>query len=166
MSTYTKQEVKQLVDGTLAWDTVHQMISMPKDADRYKLYMEVIQEKMSYKHKVIMALGPHLNLAIRDGDEEIHAFCDCGKDFGHYKGNWKLNANIYVRDTAEKMDQVYPRLMSPDTSWQVYREYSCPDCGTMLDIEAPTPWYMCMHDVQPDLKTFFEWVGIPAPKKI
>ena len=46
MSTYTKQEVKQLVDGTLAWDTVHQMISMPKDADRYKLYMEVIQEKL------------------------------------------------------------------------------------------------------------------------
>jgi acetone carboxylase gamma subunit len=113
-----------------------------------------------------MALGPHLNLAIRDSDQEIHAFCDCGQDLGHYKGNWKLNANIYVRDTAEKMDEVYPRLMAPDTSWQVYREYTCPNCGTMLDIEAPTPWYMCMHDVQPDLKTFFEWVGIPAPAKI
>ena len=47
MSTYTKKEVGQLVDGTLAWDTVHQMLSMPKDEDRYKLYMEVIQEKMT-----------------------------------------------------------------------------------------------------------------------
>ena len=56
--------------------------------------------------------------------------------------------------------------MSPDTSWQVYREYSCPDCGTMLDIEAPTPWYPVMHDIKPDLKVFFEWVGIKAPAKI
>jgi acetone carboxylase gamma subunit len=166
MSTYTKKEVRQLVDGSLVWETVHQMLSMPKDDDRYKLYMEVLQDAVSYDDKILLAVGPHLNVVESATDGEIIYKCDCGHDFGDYRNNWKLGANIYVRDTPEKMDQVYPRLMSPDTTWQVYREYSCPTCGTMLDIEAPTPWYPCMHDFQPDLKTFFEWVGLPAPAKI
>ncbi len=166
MTEYTKKQVHDLVEGTLDWDSVHKMLSMPKDADRYKLYMEVLQDDASYDDKILLALGPRLNVVESATDGEIIVKCNCGHDFGDYRENWKLGANIYVRDTAEKMDQVYPRLMSPDTTWQVYREYSCPSCGSMLDIEAPTPWYPVMHDIQPDLKTFFEWVEMPAPAKI
>ncbi len=166
MSTYTKKQVHDLVEGTLDWDSVHKMLSMPKDEGRYELYMEVLQDAVTYDDKILLAVGPHLNIVESATDGEIVVQCDCGHSFGDYRENWKLSANIYVRDTAEKMDQVYPRLMSPDTAWQNYREYSCPSCGTMLDIEAPTPWYPVMHDFQPDLKTFFEWVGQPAPAKI
>ena len=166
MSTYTKKQVSDLVKGTLDWDTVHLMLSMPKDAARYKLYMEVLQENVSYDDKILLAVGPHLNIVESSKDQEIIIKCDCGHEFGHYSKNWKLNALIYVRDNVEKMKEGYPELMAPDTNWQVYREYYCPSCGIMHDVEAPTPWYPVMHDIQPDLKTFFEWLDMPAPAKI
>jgi len=166
MSTYTKKQVADLVKGDLDWDTVHLMLSMPKDNDRYKLYMEVLNDNVDYDDKVILALGPRLNVVERKADQEIVVMCDCGHDFGDYRKNWKLGALIYVRDSEEKMEQIYPAIMAPDTNWQVYREYYCPSCGTQHDVEAPTPWYPVMHDIQPDLKTFFEWLEMPAPAKI
>lgn len=166
MSTYTKKQVADLVKGDLDWDTVHLMLSMPKDNDRYKLYMEVLNDNVDYDDKVILALGPRLNVVERKADQEIVVMCDCGHDFGDYRKNWKLGALIYVRDSEEKMEQIYPAIMAPDTNWQVYREYYCPSCGIQHDVEAPTPWYPVMHDIQPDLKTFFEWLEMPAPAKI
>lgn len=166
MSTYTKKQVADLVKGDLDWDTVHLMLSMPKDNDRYKLYMEVLNDNVDYDDKVILALGPRLNVVERTTDQEIVIKCDCGHDFGDYRKNWKLGALIYVRDSEEKMEQIYPAIMAPDTNWQVYREYYCPSCGIQHDVEAPTPWYPVMHDIQPDLKTFFEWLEMPAPAKI
>ncbi len=166
MSTYSKKQVADLVKGDLDWDTVHLMLSMPKDNDRYKLYMEVLQDNVDYDDKIILALGPRLNVVERTADKEIVAKCDCGHDFGDYRKNWKLGALIYVRDSVEKMEQIYPAIMAPDTAWQVYREYYCPSCGVQHDVEAPTPWYPVMHDIQPDLKTFFEWLEMPAPAKI
>lgn len=166
MSTYSKKQVSDLVKGDLDWETVHRMLSMPKDADRYRLYMETLNENVDYDDKIILALGPHLNVVERTSDQEIVAKCDCGHDFGDYRKNWKLGALIYVRDSLEKMREIWPELMAPDTAWQVYREYYCPSCGTQLDVEAPTPWYPVMHDFKPDLKTFFEWLEIPAPAKI
>lgn len=166
MSEYTKKQVADLVKGDLDWETVHLMLSMPKDEDRYKLYMETLNENVDYDHKVILAMGPRLNVVERSDNQEIVVMCDCGHDFGDYRNNWKLNALIYVRDSVEKMEEVYPAIMAPDTSWQVYREYYCPSCGIQHDVEAPTPWYPVMHDIQPDLKTFFEWLDMPAPAKI
>lgn len=166
MSDYTQKQVTDLVKGDLDWETVHLMLSMPKDEDRYKLYMTTLNENVDYDDKIILALGPHLNVVVRDADEEVVVKCDCGYDFGDYRKNWKLNAVIFVRDNVEKMKEVYPELMAPDTTWQVYREYYCPDCGIQHDVEAPTPWYPVMFDIQPDLKTFFEWLKLPAPAKI
>ena len=85
---------------------------------------------------------------------------------GDYRENWKLNAVVYVRDTEEAMTEVYPKLMAPDTNWQVYREYYCPSCGVMHDIEAPTPWYPVIHDFEPDIEAFYkDWIGLPVPDK-
>ena len=57
-------------------------------------------------------------------------------------------------------------LMAPDTQWQVYREYYCPTCGTMHDVEAPTPWYPVIHDFEPDIEAFYkEWVKLPLPER-
>ena len=56
--------------------------------------------------------------------------CDCGHEFCDYRENWKLQAKIFVRDTEEKMNEIYPKLMSPDPEWQVIREYYCPSCAT------------------------------------
>ncbi|MCQ2907157.1 acetone carboxylase subunit gamma, partial [Helicobacter pylori] len=54
-----------------------------------------------------------------------------------------------------KMEKVYPKRLASDTHWQVYREYICPDCGILLDIEAPTPWYPVIHDFEHDKFVFY-----------
>lgn len=162
MTTYTTKQVTDLVNGELDWDSLHQMLSMPKDRERYEQYIGVLQQQVDWEERIILPLGPHLFIAEND-DQSLVTKCRCGHDFGDYRQNWKLNALIYVRDDVEKMSQVYPKLMAPHTDWQVYREYYCPTCGTMHDVEAPTPWYPVIHDFQPNLKAFFEWLGMPAP---
>lgn len=165
MSKYTKEEVKHLIEGELDWDTTFRMLSMPKDKERFQLYLEVLQEKVSFKDKIVLPLGPHLYI-VQKPDKKWLIQCDCGFEYCAPEENWKLHANIYVRDTAEKMEEVYPRLLAVDTDWQVYREYICPKCGIMHDVEAPTPWYPVIHDFEPDIKTFYEdWLQLPMPER-
>lgn len=165
MSKYTKEEVKYLVDGKLDWDTTFRMLSMPKDIERFQLYLEVLQENVSFKDKIVLPLGPHLYIVQKE-DKKWCIKCSCGFEFCAPEENWKLYANIYVRDTAEKMEEVYPKLLAVDTDWQVYREYTCPECGIMHDVEAPTPWYPVIHDFEPDIEAFYkDWLKLPMPER-
>lgn len=167
MSQYTQEQISNMVDGKLDWDTTLRMLSMPKDPSRFEMYVKALQSKVSFKDQIVLPLGPHLYIV---SDAKTHKWvtqCDCGHRFGDdYRENWKLHAHIYVRDTQDAMSEVYPELMSPDTKWQVYREYYCPQCGCMHDVEAPTPWYPVIHDFEPDIEAFYnEWVKLPLPKR-
>lgn len=166
MSVYTKEQVKKLTEGRLDWDTTLRMLSMPKDNERFAMYLEALQAKMDWSDRIVLPLGPHLFIVQSVKTKQWLTKCECGHEFGDYRNNWKLEAAIYVRDTEEAMAEVYPKLMAPNTEWQVYREYYCPSCGIMHDVEAPTPWYPVLHDFEPDIETFYrEWVGLPVPEQ-
>jgi len=166
MSTYTQEQVNNLVEGTLDWDTTFRMLSMPKDGGRFSMYLTALQKKVTFPDKIVLPLSPHMYIVQSAKTKQWVTKCDCGHEFCGYKENWKLFANIYVRDTPEAMAEVYPLLMAPDTNWQVYREYFCPSCCVLHDVEAPTPWYPVIHDFEPDIETFYkEWVGLPVPEK-
>jgi acetone carboxylase, gamma subunit len=166
MSAYTKEQVNYLVEGKLDWDTTLRMLQMPKDQDRFRLYLEVLQAKVPWKDKIVLPLGPHLFIAQTLETKRWVTKCECGHELGDYRENWKLNAVVYVRDTEAAMSQVYPKLMAPDTEWQVYREFYCPSCGIMHDVEAPTPWYPVIHDFEPDIDAFYkDWVHLPLPER-
>ncbi|AOJ04069.1 MULTISPECIES: acetone carboxylase subunit gamma [Burkholderia] len=166
MSTYTKEQIRNMVDGKLDWDTTLRMLSMPKDGERFSMYVDALQHKLGWKDRIVLPLGPHLYIVQQRATKQWVTQCDCGHVFCDYRENWKLHANIFVRDAEEAMDEVYPRLMAPDTQWQVYREYYCPTCGAMHDVEAPTPWYPVVHDFEPDIDAFYsEWVGLPVPAR-
>lgn len=167
MSQYTQDQVKNLVDGKLDWNTTLQMMMMPKDKERFQLYIEVLQDKVKFKDKIVLPLGPHLYIVQKE-DKTWVIKCACGHEFCSPEENWKLHANIYVRDTKEKMEEVYPYLLASHTDWQVYREFICPnpECASLLDVEAPTPWYPIIHDFKPDIETFYkDWLGIPMPER-
>ncbi|AOJ07545.1 acetone carboxylase subunit gamma [Burkholderia mayonis] len=167
MSTYTKEQIGNMVDGKLDWDTMLRMLSMPKDGERFSMYVDALQHKLGWKDRIVLPLGPHLYIVQQRATKQWVTQCDCGHVFCDYRENWKLHANIFVRDSDEAMDEVYPRLMAPDTQWQVYREYYCPTCGAMHDVEAPTPWYPVVHDFEPDIDAFYsEWVGLPVPARV
>lgn len=166
MSAYSKHQISSLVDGKLDWETTLRMLSMPKDQERFALYLQILQERMTWPDKIVLPLAPHLFIVQSAATMQWVTKCECGHEFGDYRENWKLNAVIYVRDSEEKMNEVYPKLMAPDTSWQVYREYYCPNCGVMHDVEAPTPWYPVIHDFEPDIEAFYkDWVNLPVPDR-
>lgn len=166
MSSYTNEQVSHLIEGTLDWETMFRMLSMPKDHDRFAQYLAALQSKVTFAHKIVLPLGPHLHIVQKADTKQWVTMCDCGHEFGDYRENWKLNAVVYVRDTEEAMVDVYPKLMAPDTQWQVYREYYCPKCGAMHDVEAPTPWYPVIHDFEPDIDAFYrDWVNLPLPER-
>ena len=44
------------------------------------------------------------------------------------------------------------------------REYFCPGCKTLLEVEAVPPGYPISHDFVPDLEGFYgEWLGRELP---
>lgn len=166
MSAYTNEQVAHLVEGSLDWETTFRMLSMPKDDGRFEQYLAALQAKVSFPDRIVLPLGPHMHIVQSASNMKWLVKCDCGHEFCDYRENWKLHASIYVRDTEEAMTEVYPRLMAPDTQWQVYREYYCPACGTMHDVEAPTPWYPVIHDFEPDIEAFYkEWVHLTVPER-
>jgi len=56
-TTYTKEQIEKLIDGRLDWDTVFRMLAMPKDPERFELYVGVLQERLGWKDKIILPLG-------------------------------------------------------------------------------------------------------------
>lgn len=165
-TTYSKEQVKYLVEGKLDWSTTTKMLVMPKDDERFSMYLDTLQEKVTWDDKIILPLGPHLYIVQKKKSKEWKIQCSCGHEFCEPEENWKLHANIYVRDTKEAMEEVYPNLLAPDTQWQVYREYYCPKCGIMHDVEAPTPWYPVIHDFEPNIEAYYkEWVKLPVPER-
>lgn len=165
MAKYDKKRMNELIDGTLEFYQLKEMMSSHKDPERFEIYREVLQERMSWDDPILLPYGLHLYIVQKsDGDRIVK--CDCGHEFCNYKENWKLHARIFVRDTEEKMNEIYPKLMSPDPEWQVIREYYCPNCAVQLEVEAVPPWYPIILDFEPDIDTFYkEWIKRPMPTK-
>ncbi|MGE4482774.1 acetone carboxylase subunit gamma [Acidocella sp.] len=163
---YTRTKIADLIDGTIDDDTLHQMLSTPKDPERFATYVEILQERMPWDDRIVLPLGPKLYIVQLKTSKEWKIRCECGHDFCGWRENWKLHAHIHVRDSAAKMEEIYPKLMTPSTDWQVLREYYCPHCATLHDVEAPTPWYPVIRDFEPDVDAFYkEWLGMPVPER-
>lgn len=164
---YTRTKITDLVDGNIDGETLHQMLSTPKDPERFSIYIEILQERLPWKDKIVLPLAPKLYIVQLKKSKQWKVRCECGHDFCDWRENWKLHAVMHVRDSQEKMEEIYPRLMTPTSTWQVLREYFCPECATLHDVEAPTPWYPIIRDFEPDIDTFYkEWLGLAVPERV
>ena len=111
--TYDKKTIADLINARLPWPEVKNMMSSYKDPDRFDKYMEVLQEGVPWKERILLPLGPHLFIVKKDSGEIITK-SRSGFEFGDYRENWKLKARIFVRDTNEKYEEIYPRLSHAD----------------------------------------------------
>jgi acetone carboxylase gamma subunit len=167
MSTYTREQVSNLVEGKLDRDATLRMLAMPKDAQRFGSYLAALQRKLGWSDSIVLPLGPHLHIVQQARTSKWVTQCDCCHVFCDWRDNWKLHARISVRDNEEAMSQVHPKQMAPDTKRQVCREYYCPRCGALHDMEASTPWFPVIHDLEPDIDAFYkESVKLPLPERI
>ncbi len=163
---YEKAKIEELIDGKIDWPSLHTMLSMPKDTERFKIYLKILQSRVTWNDKIVLPYSQHLYIVQKADSKKWVIKCDCGHEFCAWNENWKLHALVRVRETEADMLEIYPKLMSPHPDWQVLREFYCPECGTLLDVEAPTPWYPILHDWQPDVDAFYkEWVHLDLPER-
>ena len=61
-------------------------------------------------------------------------------------------ALIRVRETEEELRELYPDKMTGDPRYNHLREFFCPGCKTLLEVDAAPPGYPISHDFLPDLE--------------
>jgi acetone carboxylase gamma subunit len=159
--------LRDLVDEKLPRSQVRAIQSSYKDADRFDKYIAILQERVSWDDEIVLPFGEHLYIVKKTGPDETRYMvkCDCGHEFCDYRENWKLEALIHVRETDEELREIYPEKMHGDAAWNALREYFCPGCKTLLEVEAVPPGYPVVHDFVPDLEGFYEhWLERDLPR--
>lgn len=160
---YSRDVLQQLREGTLPFNRVHQMLSDHKDPGRFRDMLEIAQDSVPWDDKVLLPLTEHLYVVEKDDGTRI-VKCRCGYEYCHPDSNWKLEALVYVRDSEESFQELYPAVMSGHPDWMTLREFICPNCATLLEVEAVPPGYPVVFDFQPDLDGFYErW--LPAAEE-
>lgn len=163
-SSVSEKDIHDLVNRKLSWSKLKELMSGPKDPDRLDKYIKVLQKQVSWKEKIILPIHEHLFIVCKNGKLIVKA--KCGYEFGDYRENWKLYALIYVRNTKEALEEIYPEPLTPDPSLVELREYYCPGCGELLDVEATLPGHPIIFEFLPDIRTFYEeWLNKPVPCK-
>ena len=153
---YPKDLIADLIDGKLPWPDTKRIMSSFKDPTRFDTYVQVLQERVPWDEQILMPIGEHLQI-VQKGAERV-VKCDCGQEFGPYTENWKLGAAVIVRDTKEQLEELYPGPKAPDPQFQEIREFICPGCATLLEVEALPPGHPFIFDFLPDLEGFYEGV--------
>jgi acetone carboxylase gamma subunit len=162
--SYTKEILKDLIEGKLPWERTKQIISGYKEEDRFEKYVDILQEKVKWKEKILLPLTDELYIVQKGAERVIK--CSCGYEYGEYRENWKLKALIHVMESKEELKEVYPYPGSPDPEYCEIREYYCPGCGTQLQVETVPYGYPVVFDFLPDLDSFYrEWLGRPLPQE-
>jgi len=164
VAEYDISEIERLVDGTLPWARVQEIMKNPKDGDRFEKWVRILQSRVSWPERILLPLTPSLFIVQKGRDRIVK--CRCGHEFGDYRVNWKLGALIHVRDTEEALRDVYRGAEQPDPQWVQVREYYCPGCGAQLEVEAVPRGCPPDFELLPDLDTFYrEWLGRPLPEE-
>lgn len=160
----SEQELADMLDEKLSRRTVRDIQSGYKDAQRFDTWLAVLQERVTYDDPIVLPIGEGLNVVKRASDGEYVIRTDAGADLCRWDENWKMHAEMRVRDSEEALREIYPKLGHVDPEWMELREFYCPISGDLLEVEALPPGYPVVHDFLPDLPGFYEgWLGRALP---
>lgn len=160
---YSRDMLRQLREGTLSFDRVHAMLSDHKDPSRFTEMLAIAQESVPWDDRVLLPYTEHLYV-VEKADGRRMVKCRCGHEFCDPDQNWKLEALVRVRDTDEQLHELYPSVMASDPEWMNLREYICPGCATLLEVEAVPPGYPIVFDFRPDIDGFYQrWLPDAEP---
>ena len=59
-----------------------------------------------------------------------------------------------MRDTEELLEEIYDPYHRCDPQWMQLREFYCPGCFALLEVEAVPPGYPVLYDFKPDIDAF------------
>lgn len=159
-----RETLADMLDEELSRRAVKDVQSGYKDPDRFEKWVAVLQERAAYDDPIVLPCGEGLNIVRRAADSELVIRCDCGHDLCGHTENPKMHALVFVRDTDELMQEIFPKMGHADPDWQELREFYCPSCVRQLEVEAVPPGYPVVHEFLPDVGGFYRgWLGREVP---
>jgi acetone carboxylase, gamma subunit len=159
---HTRELIRDLVARKLEWRQIQSIQSAEKDPARFDTYLSVLQERVPWPEKILLPIHDHLFIVAKDGRAITKTLC--GRDLDDWRENWKLRVLIRVRRTRDELLEVYADNLTIDPTTTELREFICPGCGTLLDVDAVPPHYPIEREFFPDLRTFYEdWLGRKLP---
>lgn len=151
-SSWPKEMIRDLIEGRLDSETLKLVQTRPKDEDRFRKVLEVEQDRMPWKEKIILPLQEHLYVVLKGKERVVK--CSCGHEFGDYRENWKLSALVYERDPQD--GEIFRGPQGADPGWMILREFYCPGCATQLDVECVCPGHPIVFNQQPDIDGYYD----------
>lgn len=148
MTSYPIEMIRDLIEGRLPLDEV-QKLQREKDRLRFEKVQVIEQERVRWKDRILVCLQEHLYVVETAGGDRV-VKCGCGQEFGDYRQNWKEEALVYERDPQDGQIYVGPR--GADASWQLLREFYCPGCAVLLDVEPVPIGYPFIFNFLPDVE--------------
>jgi acetone carboxylase gamma subunit len=139
--------IRDLVEGRLSDEDVLQL-QREKDINRLEVVLSIEQERVPWDDRILVLLQEHLYV-VDQVDHKKVVKCFCGYVFGDYRHNWKDASLVYERDPSD--GTVYTGGRGADPAWQILREFYCPSCATMLDIEPIPVGYPFIFNFLPEL---------------
>jgi len=156
------RQIEEVLTGSATDDEVFRLVVTDKDPDRFDVVLAYFQRSVPWEERIVLPLTEALFIVEKDGAGVVK--CRCGHEFGDYRVNWKVSARVAVRRTEEQLDEIYPPFMHAEVGWQELREFVCPGCATLLEVEAAAPGYPVTFDALPDVQALYtEWLGRECP---
>lgn len=161
-----EQTAEKLIEGDLPWEELRtSILPDPKDPNRFQVVREVLQNRVDWDEPILVPLTDHLYAVGTDDGRKVKA--ECGHELCDLGENWKHHCRVRVREGREDMMDLYTHDQSPDPDWQFQlRELFCPECYTLVDVEAAPVGYPIQLPFEPDIDLFYEsWLDETPPDR-
>lgn len=156
------KQIESILGGHASNDEVFRLVVTDKDPDRFDVVLAYFQRSVPWPERIVLPLTEALFIVEKDGGGVVK--CRCGHEFGDYRVNWKVGARVSVRRTEEQFREIYPPFTHAEPGWQELREFLCPGCTTLLEVEAVAPGYPVTFDALPDVQALYtQWLGQECP---
>jgi acetone carboxylase gamma subunit len=147
MADYSDATIRDLIEGRLSPEEV-QRLQREKDLDRMERVVAIEQARVPWNDPIVVCLQEHLYVIAKANKERV-VKCSCGHEFGDYHLNWKEEALVYERPPQD--GEIFLGTRGADPEWQVLREFYCPGCAVLLDVEPVPVGYPFVFNFLPDL---------------
>jgi acetone carboxylase, gamma subunit len=148
VTTYSKEMIRDLLEGTLPLDEISRL-QQAKDLTRTTLIIEIEQERVEWEDRILVCLQEHL-FVVETASGDFVVKCQCGQTFGDFRRNWKEEALVYDRHPQD--DEIFQKHKGADPDWQWLREFYCPGCAALLDVEPVPIGYPFIFNFLPELE--------------
>lgn len=152
----SREIIRDLERSDVTWEEIRQILQQRKTSDRFAEYRQALSETTPFGDGVLMRLTEYLYI-VREPDGSHLVRCgQCSHDFGDPRVNWKLSANVRVRRTREEFLEIYYyEEVCPEPGVAEVREYYCPGCFTLLNVECVPVGYPPVFEFLPDLGSVY-----------